>query len=226
MPTLFSLTRAALAFAALVGTANLFAQAPVDPAGQLREALRATTLQLRTAEGNLAVAQAERDQARDDLAALQKRFEALQKEAAADRATARAEFTDISGKLARKDAENARLADALKLARDATDQAGGLAAERADRIAVLEQQAIEADRTLADLRRRNRSLFELGSEILNRYEAFGLGRAIGAREPFTKLSRVKLQNEVQEHADALEESREKLPADPAAEESPAATVAE
>jgi hypothetical protein len=43
----------------------------------------------------------------------------------------------------------------------------------------------------------------MGSEILTRYEKFGLGEAIGAKEPFTGLTRVKLQELVQDYKDKL-----------------------
>lgn len=217
MSTVTFFARALLAALALAAPVALFGQAAADPAAQLREALRATTLQLRTAQGDLAVAQAEREQAQADLAALEKRFTALEKQAAADRTAAAANLASLQTQLARKDAENARLADALKRANDATDQANGVAAERAATIATLQQTLVETERAVADLRRRNRTLFEVGTEVLKRYEAFGLGQAIAAREPFTKLARVKLQNEAQDYADALESGREKLPAAPSAE---------
>jgi hypothetical protein len=48
-------------------------------------------------------------------------------------------------------------------------------------------------------------------EILDRYEKFGLGDAILAREPFTAAKRVKFQNLVQDLSDKLTDAR--IPAD-------------
>jgi len=203
----------------LLGAATLaFAQpAPVDPAAQLREALRATTIQLRTAQGDLATAQAERDQTQSDLDALQKRFTALEKVAASDRTSAQTNLAKLNADLTRKDSEAARLADNLKRTLDARDQASALAGKTAEELTATEQLKIEADREISTLRGQNRALFALGNEILTRYENYGLGKAITAREPFTQLTRVKLQTLVQSYADALEDQRAKLPAatDPA-----------
>lgn len=58
-------------------------------------------------------------------------------------------------------------------------------------------------RHVADLETRNMALFKLGNEILSRYESFGLGTALTAREPFTGLTRTKLENLVQTYQDKL-----------------------
>jgi hypothetical protein len=50
-------------------------------------------------------------------------------------------------------------------------------------------------------------MYRIGSEILKRYEGFGLGTAIAAREPFVGSMRVKLQNLVQDYADKLAEQK-------------------
>ena len=50
---------------------------------------------------------------------------------------------------------------------------------------------------------KNLELYKTGREILTRYEKFGLGDAIGAKEPFVGLSRVKLENLVQDYKSKL-----------------------
>ncbi len=206
-------SRALLASLALLLPAGLFAQAPAANSveTQLREALRATTLQLRTAQGELAAAQGEREQAKTDLAALQKRLDSLEKQAAADRSAAQAGIAGLNARLATKDAENARLAEKLEAALADLDQSRRLAEERAARLAEMKIRAADLENAGSRLRADNRELFRIGNEILERYEDFGLGRALVAREPFTKLTRVRLQNIVQDYADALEEHRAKLP---------------
>jgi chromosome segregation ATPase len=72
-------------------------------------------------------------------------------------------------------------------------------AERAKQAGI----ASALERRVQDLRMRNGAMYETANEILNRYKSFGLGEAIAAREPFTGNMRIKLKNQVQEHADAL-----------------------
>lgn len=57
--------------------------------------------------------------------------------------------------------------------------------------------------TVADREAKNLALYQLGNEILTRYEKFGLGDALGAKEPFAGLSRVKLENLVQGYQNSL-----------------------
>jgi chromosome segregation ATPase len=72
-------------------------------------------------------------------------------------------------------------------------------AERAKQAGI----ASALERRVQDLRMRNGAMYDTANEILNRYKSFGLGEAIAAREPFTGNMRIKLKNQVQEHADAL-----------------------
>ena len=57
--------------------------------------------------------------------------------------------------------------------------------------------------TVADRERRNLELYGIGKEILERYENFAFGKALLAREPFTGLAKVKLEEQVQEYKDKL-----------------------
>lgn len=206
----------ALAFAATLlalSPATLFAQAPANNAEtQLRDALRTATLQLRTAQGDLAAAQAAKDQAAAEAQDLAKRIESLEKKAASDRAEAQARATELEKRLAAKNAEASRLADRLKTTADALDQTRAESADREAKRASLDITRIELERETSALRRQNLELYRLGDEILVRYENYALGKALLAREPFTKLTRVKLQTLVQDYADALEDQRVKLPA--------------
>lgn len=193
----------------------LRAEAPAGAATaetQLREALRAATVQLRTAQGDLAGAKAEKEQALRDNEDLAKRLAALERQAAADRTAAKTNLANLNSQLAAKDTESARLADALKKAKDANDEALRISGQREQARVELVQLLVEQTRTASELRAQNRELFRIGNEVLDRYESFGLGQALAAREPFTKLTRVKLQNLVQDYRDELETQRAKLPA--------------
>ncbi len=212
--------RLLLAALALLLPVGLFAQAAAPAANgvetQLREALRSSTLQLRTAQGELANAQSDREQAKSDLAALQKRLDTLEKQSAADRSAAQTSLSNLTAQLAAKDAENARLAEKLTTALATLDQTRRLADERAQSITVAKTRSAEFENANSQLRAQNRELFRIGNEVLERYENYGLGRSLASREPFTKLTRVRLQNLVQDYSDALEKQRAKLPPEPAA----------
>lgn len=67
----------------------------------------------------------------------------------------------------------------------------------------LSAKASDLERKVADLKARNAELYKLASEILVRYEKFGIGEALAAREPFTGNTKVKLQNIVQDYNDKL-----------------------
>ncbi|MBK8092089.1 MAG: hypothetical protein IPK32_08925 [Verrucomicrobiaceae bacterium] len=43
--------------------------------------------------------------------------------------------------------------------------------------------------------------------MLSKYQGFSLGTALTAREPFTKNTRVKLENYIQDYGDRLEDNR-------------------
>lgn len=96
-----------------------------------------------------------------------------------------------------------------------------LANETKAQRAQLAAQVPVLQRTVADREAKNLALYRLGGEILTRYERFGLGDAIGAKEPFTGLSRVKLENLVQGYKNALRDQAV-IPEQPVAAISPAA----
>ena len=62
-------------------------------------------------------------------------------------------------------------------------------------------------RVVQDRETKNLTLYQTASEILNRYEKFSLGEALSAKEPFIGLSRVKLQEQVQDYQDKLQSQK-------------------
>ena len=64
---------------------------------------------------------------------------------------------------------------------------------------------------MEDQRVRNITMYEVGLEIIDRYEKFGLGDAILAREPFVGTTRVKFQNLIQNDQDKLADQKIKQP---------------
>jgi len=69
--------------------------------------------------------------------------------------------------------------------------------------AKLAAEAIMLRRLVDDREAKNLVLYTTANEILTRYENFSLGDALAAKEPFVGLTRVKLQEQVQDYKDKL-----------------------
>ncbi len=181
---------------------------------RLRDALRNTMQQLQDTQGQLATAQATQAQSDKDNADLKAKVDALNGQiasmikqsaddkAASDKAIAdlKSQNTDLTtqtGKL------NAAVAAWEKDDREYVELSKAKEAARAQ----LAIQVILLQRVIDDRETKNLQLFSLGNEILTRYEKFGLGDALGAKEPFTGLTRVKLQELVQDYKDKISDQR-------------------
>jgi uncharacterized lipoprotein YehR (DUF1307 family) len=70
-------------------------------------------------------------------------------------------------------------------------------------------EAIILKRKVDDRERKNLELYKTANEVLTRYEKFGLGEALSAKEPFTGITRVKLENQVQDYQDKIADSKVK-----------------
>lgn len=87
--------------------------------------------------------------------------------------------------------------------------------EKARDIAVLKEgervqavaKALEQERKAAAHERKNRELYALAEEILEKFKSFGLGTAIIAREPFIGSMRVKFENYIQDYGRKVEEAK-------------------
>ena len=191
----------------LLGGALRAADASDNSDARLREALRSTMLQLRTAESDRAsiqAAQAESDQKNKLLA---EQVKTLVRQSAADKAAADKANADFSSRLAAQTEEAVRLKEALEKWKTAYEQAAGFARATEEQRARLAAENLALQRRVADQQTKNAALFKLGNEILTRYEKFGLGEALSAKEPFVGLTRVKLENLVQDYQDQLLDHR-------------------
>lgn len=56
-------------------------------------------------------------------------------------------------------------------------------------------------------RERNAELYNIASEILDRYAGVGVTEAMSRREPFVQATRVRLENRVQDYEDRLRAAR-------------------
>lgn len=181
-----------------------------DPGeARLREALRAATLQLRTAETERAALQAAQAALTEDKKIAEQKFETLRKQAVADRAADEKTIAGLKAQMTAQETELAHYKEALEKSEVNHQQAAMLAdTKEADR-AKLAADLIVAQRKVEDRETKNLALFKLGNEILTRYEKFSLGEALAAREPFVGATRAKLENLVQDYQDKLLEQRAK-----------------
>lgn len=197
------------AFAALVLMGSALpsaAQAPSPAEEKLRDALKGVTVQLRAAESEKAVAVAEKaaaDQKNTELTAqvekLSKQLALVSREKTEVQEKATAIQNNLEGVLAKKQEELTAYQKSLDKWRAAHSEISDIAKKKEAARAALESKSAALERNVTDLRSRNLALFATANEILDRYRKFGLGQAISAREPFTGLTRVKLQNQVQEY---------------------------
>ena len=201
----------AFALLVLLGSAlPSTAQAPAGAEEKLREALKGVTLQLRTAQSEAATANAEKaaaDAKNTELAAqvekMSKQLAALSREKADAMEAAARMQANLEGKLTAKQEELTQFQKSLGKWKAAHSQISDLAKKKETARAGFATKNAALERRVADLRTRNTALFTTGNEILDRYRKFSLGEAIAAREPFTGLTRVKLQNQLQEYGDKL-----------------------
>jgi len=177
---------------------------------RLREALRNTAAQLNDAQNQVVTLQASQAQSDKDNADLKAKVDALTaqvaaltKQSADDKATSDKAIADLNAQVADQSGQIARLNQALTEWKNAYNQVTQLATAKEDARAKLALQAALLQRPVDDREAKNIALYRTGSEILTRYEKFGLGDAIGAKEPFVGITRVKLESLVQDYKDKL-----------------------
>jgi gas vesicle protein len=188
--------------AAAFCAASAFAAEPAGDA-QAREKLRVATLQLRDAVAERDSAKSARDALTDENRKLAEQVAALQKQAVADGVALNRLKTDSANKLAERDDEVKRLQAALKEESEALAQLQQLARTREDARLRLVEEKLALANVLAEREGQNIELHRLAGEILRRYEQFGFGEALAAKEPFVGRTRAKLETLVQDYRDRL-----------------------
>ena len=193
----------------LFSATPLFAQAQQASPGELRlrEQLKATMLQLRNAESERATLQAAQTERDQKIKKLEEQVTALTRQAAEDKEAADKVALKLNEEIATRTTDIARVTDLLAKSDASLKKVTELARTREEQRAKLATQAIQLQRTVADQRTKNAKMFETAGEVLSRYEKFGLGTAITAREPFTGITRARLQSLVDEYDDKLSAQR-------------------
>jgi chromosome segregation ATPase len=197
----------ALLAAAAVLLAPALRAADEDPTAKFRDALKDSMLKLRAAQGEVATAQAAQYAAEAKVTELTAKSDALTKELANERNTSTNMIAELNKKLADRDGSIVELNAALAKWKKSYGEVAKLASKREGQRAQLDTKRIELERKLEEQQNKNIEMYQAGMEIFDRYEKFGLGDAILAREPFTAAQRVKFQNLVQDLADKLADAR-------------------
>jgi chromosome segregation ATPase len=222
MKTRIPLVATALAVAFLGAAAPLHAADNAQMEAvlkRMRDTLRNTMVQLQTAESEKQALQTqltESDQKNKDLSAqaetLNKKIAEQSKQMLADKSDHDKKLTELNATVANRDQEIARLNEALAKWKEGYNKVAGIARSKEAERAQLASKVVVLDRKVSERERQNLELYKTGKEILTRYENFGLGNALLAREPFVGTARVKMQNQVQDYQDKLMDQKVK-PAD-------------
>ncbi len=170
---------------------------------RLRDQLRATLNQLHDLQDQQAALQAEKLAAEKDRDALKVQL-----------AAARAQLAHAGQSVASAQAQ-AYQAEILKDKAAIAAAQGGAQQAQADRDK-LQAARDDAQKLLGVCEDKNSKLLKTGNEILDAYQKFDFGDAIGANEPFIGIKRVELENTAQGFDDSLHEGKfdphAKLPA--------------
>ncbi|MFZ4773793.1 MAG: hypothetical protein ACOYM3_00425 [Terrimicrobiaceae bacterium] len=193
---------------------------------KLREALRTTMLKLRDAQGLVATAQAAQIAAEEKIKELTAKTEALNKDLMSERSASTNMMAELNTKLEERGTVITSLQAKLEKWKKSYAEVTAFAAHKESERAKWEGRAIKADRQVGNLQVKNLEMYQAGMETLKRFEKFGLGEAILAREPFVGTTKVKLENLIQDQADKLTDARpqpENPDAQPPAPQQPPAT---
>jgi chromosome segregation ATPase len=189
------------------GAPRAAADASSDAETRLRDTLRSTMLQLRDAQNQIATLQGTQADSDAKNKELTDQLALLKKHSIDDKAAADTTIGALTAKAADQGAEIAKIKDLLgkwqAAYRQVRDDAGVAEAERAK----LADDKLVLQRRVDYLEAKNVALFSLGNEILGRYEDFSLGNALSEKEPFIGVTRVKLENLVQDYQDKLLDQR-------------------
>jgi chromosome segregation ATPase len=171
-------------------------------------------LQLRTSQtdaANALAAHAAAEKKNADLTAkaadLEKRVAAQIKQSNSDKTASDESIAKLNNKVTEREKRIAEYTEALEQWKTGYQKAAEVARAKEDERAKLAAEATVLKRTVADRESKNIALFNTSNEILDRYESYAMGKALGAREPFIGATRVKIENLVQGYKDKILDHR-------------------
>lgn len=169
---------------------------------RLRDQLRATVNQLHQLQDDGAALQAQKAQAEQERDQLKAELAAAKAEAARSRSNG-AQTRELEGEVSKyKDAVAEATTSAQKAQADQTK---------------LQADLTDAKALFGACEEKNAALLKTGNDILDSFQNFDVGDALGANEPFIRIKRVDLENAAQDYDDKLrsgkfDPSKVKLPA--------------
>lgn len=190
---------------------------PGSAEDRLRGQLRQTTLDLRSAQEQLASLRAENDSLKA-AAALAKPAATPAVDAAAQRALAAK-----SAELASLRAESSSNREALAKWQSAYQEAAEVARTRDLELRRLSEAGEQAGNYGRDCAAKNRELVDIGQQLLQRYRDKGVFSSLAQAEPLTGLAKVRFETLVQEYAGKLADAA--VPPAPAAAATEASAAA-
>lgn len=196
-------------FAALLFTiaTPVAAQNAPSVESRLREQIKSLAGQLRTAETEKATLQADKSALDEKLKKSEASSTDLGKKLTAETDKAQKEGERMRGEISGKDAEIAQMKAELVKAIEFGSKAATLAKKTEGERDKFAAEATQLKRVVADQRTKNGKMFEIGNEILTRYEKFGFGTAITSREPFVGITRARMETLIEEFGGKLAEQR-------------------
>ena len=206
-----TMKRLLITFAILgAGILATSAQEPGQPSpveAQLRETLRKTMIQLRDIQAEKAGIEAEmtatKVQSEKKIKDLEKKLADLIASSTAEREASDQALAEKDRKIAAQDARIERVEKALAEWKQSHAEIKNFAETTMVQVKKLALDLEETQRTLEKRTAQNAKLYQVGEEVLSRYENFALGRALIAREPFTGLARVQIEAAVEDYKDQL-----------------------
>lgn len=192
----------------------LAAQQPRDPAAvaraneqRLRESLRTVTQQLRASQAEKATldaAAADRDRR---LAELEAALTTATTRAAEEKAMADRTIEDLRAAAEKDRAGIQHAAQTLAKWKAAHGEAVAALRRTEAARASLERTNVQLERRVEARERQNLELHRTATEILGRYADFSRGRALAAREPFTGIARARLESQIQDYRDRVDDAK-------------------
>jgi hypothetical protein len=194
------------------------AEQPSPAELRMREQLRAVMLQLRTSETERATLQAAQADLEQKNTMLTTQVETLTKQMATEKEASEKSIAELKGVVQARDGQIAQLTDTLDQWKMAHKKAVEVATTTEAQRAKLAAKVVLLDRRVADQQTKNAAMYKIGTEILSRYEKFGLGDALTAKEPFIGITKVKFENLIQDYTDGLTDAKIKPEEKPKTEE--------
>ena len=199
-----------LPFTVLLGLCALTARAadqPASPEARMRDMLRNTMLQLRNVTAERDALAADKADLDSQNKALQAQVKTLTQQSIKDRDAADKTIAVLKTRTSEQETAIAGLQKAIldwkAYGKKQVDLLNATEAKRAK----LAADDIRLQRIVDDQKMKNDAMYKIGTEVLDRYEKFGLGQALFAKEPFTGIMRTKFQNLVQDYSDKLVDAR-------------------